>query len=83
MNPVALTDTAVAASDADSRRQPAEHQGYYVRTNTLGGGLFARYAAVTAKEAVLADALVKCVLLCPEDVAGHALREFGASLIRC
>jgi thiamine biosynthesis lipoprotein len=83
LNPLALSDTAVAVSDADSQRQPAEHQGYYVRSNARSASLFARYAAVTAKEAVLADALVKCVLLCPEDVAGHALREFGAALLRC
>jgi len=83
LNPLALTNTSVAVSDADSQRQPAEHQGYYVRTNMRSSSLFTRYAAVTAQEAVLADALVKCVLLCPEDVAGRALREFGASLLRC
>lgn len=41
----------------------------------------ARHAAVVAPEAVVADALTKCVLLCPEVVASRAARAFGASRV--
>jgi thiamine biosynthesis lipoprotein len=37
------------------------------------------YAAVIASRAVVADALAKCVLLCPPNAAGHVLRAFGAT----
>jgi thiamine biosynthesis lipoprotein len=37
------------------------------------------YAAVIASRAVVADALAKCVLLCPPSAAGRALRAFGAT----
>jgi thiamine biosynthesis lipoprotein len=40
-----------------------------------------RYAAVIAQEAVIADALTKCVLLCPSDLAARALREFAAQSV--
>lgn len=36
------------------------------------------YAAVIASTATVADALAKCVLLCPPPVAARALRAFGA-----
>lgn len=41
--------------------------------------LVRRFAAVIANEAVIADALAKCVLLCPKDTAELALRAFGAT----
>lgn len=37
------------------------------------------YAVVVAKTAVVADALAKCVLLCPSPVATRVLQEFGAT----
>ena len=37
------------------------------------------YAAVIASRAVVADALAKCVLLCPPPAAGRALHAFGAT----
>jgi FAD:protein FMN transferase len=75
-----LSDAALAVSDADSQRHPAEHQGYYVRglAALRGKPPLLRYAAVVAKEAVVADALTKCVLLCPRPIAGHVLQAFGA-----
>jgi thiamine biosynthesis lipoprotein len=75
---VPLTDAALAVSDADSSNTPAEHQGYYVR-GVARSPLLVRYAAVTAKQAVIADALAKCVLLCPPEVAERALRAFDAT----
>ena len=93
LTPVELSDAALAVSDADSQRHPAEHQGYYIRgrvgvdhwdrANMGRQGLQApppsRYAAVIAKEAVVADALTKCVLLCPGRTAGDVLKAFGAT----
>jgi len=83
---IALTDAALAVSDAGSRQRPPEHQGYYVRgldTSAPTGWtpaavLHVSYAAVIAKTAVAADALVKCVLLCPPPVAARTLRALGA-----
>jgi FAD:protein FMN transferase len=78
---VQLSDAALAVSDADSRRRPVQHQGYYshnARTKQSGDPLVKRYAAVVARQAVIADALVKCVMLCPEGVAARALGEFEA-----
>jgi thiamine biosynthesis lipoprotein len=79
---IELSDAALAVSDADSKRRPAEHQGYYIRSRAVGeshGAPLQRYAAVVAKEAVVADALTKCVLLCPSPTAGRALKAFGAT----
>jgi thiamine biosynthesis lipoprotein len=73
---IELTDTALAVSDSNSRQRPAEHQGYY------GSASLAKdYAAVIANEAVIADALAKCVLLCPKPVADRALRTFDATQV--
>jgi thiamine biosynthesis lipoprotein len=73
---IELADAAVAVSDPDSQRRPAEHQGYYIRSRREPPPR--RYAAVVAKEAVVADALTKCVLLCPQPTAGEVLQAFGA-----
>jgi thiamine biosynthesis lipoprotein len=84
---IELSDAALAVSDADSQRHPAEHQGYYVRgcagdsSHEYMGSAdppLPRYAAVIAKEAVVADALTKCVLLCPKPTAGQVLKAFDA-----
>jgi thiamine biosynthesis lipoprotein len=82
---IELTDAALAVSDANSQQRPAEHQGYYVRNVGDLGDHGDRshadgYAAVIASTAVVADALAKCVLLCPRPVADRALRAFGATL---
>jgi thiamine biosynthesis lipoprotein len=73
-----LDDSALAVSDADSNQRPAEHQGYYIRGSTEANCPAVRYAAVVAKEAVIADALAKCVLLCSASAAENALRTFEA-----
>jgi thiamine biosynthesis lipoprotein len=82
---IELSDAALAVSDADSQRHPAEHQGYYIRScgsdaadARHGDPPLPRYAAVIAKEAVVADALTKCVLLCPSPTAGQVLKAFDA-----
>jgi thiamine biosynthesis lipoprotein len=71
---IELTDAALAVSDANSQQRPPEHQGYYGAR-----ALVASYAAIIANTAVIADALAKCVLLCPQPVADRALRAFGAT----
>ncbi len=85
-----LDEAALAVSDADSQRRPPEHRGYYCRcvaaqpnrgSDRMDGGhpLVTRYAAVTAREASVADALAKCVMLCPKEISDRALRAFGAT----
>jgi hypothetical protein len=129
---IELADAALAVSDADSQRRPAEHQGYYIRgrppdnnqEHKNDGGIAPlcnipgarrgeppphpcagapgadpspahkadairvstpskRYAAVIAKEAVVADALTKCVMLCPNPTAGRVLQAYGATQPIC
>jgi thiamine biosynthesis lipoprotein len=86
-HPMDLKNAALAVSDLDATDRPEEHQGYYKRVSgiaTDGVGDVGRtapttenrYAAVVAQEAVIADALTKCVLLCPRDLAARVLREF-------
>jgi FAD:protein FMN transferase len=53
----------------------AAHRGQ----DTAAPALVASYAAVIANTAVIADALAKCVLLCPKPLADRALRAFGAT----
>ena len=76
---IELSDAALAVSDADSQRLPTEHQGYYIRGQARGNPPLLRYAAVVAKEAVVADALTKCVMLCPNPKAAQVLQSFGAT----
>ena len=80
---LSLNDTALAVSDSDARQRPPEHQGYYNRTAGTTGvdAPLNRFAAVAAPEASIADALVKCVMLCPQADADAALNAFGARRI--
>jgi FAD:protein FMN transferase len=60
----------VSTADASAVTAPsAQTAAEYVTT----------YAAVIASRAVVADALAKCVLLCPPPAAGRALHAFGAT----
>lgn len=74
---LALKNRALAVSDMDAIDRPGEHQGYY---NRKGETAARRYAAVIAKDAATADALTKCVLLCPQEHAARALRELEAEI---
>jgi thiamine biosynthesis lipoprotein len=81
---VEIENAALAVSDRDACRRPGEHQGYYVRQ---GEGILRqphagrRYAAVLAPDAACADALTKCVLLCPEALISKALRSLGGRMV--
>ena len=77
---VELAEAALAVSDADAAQRPVEHRGYYIGSST-DPQLVCRYAAVLAPEAAIADALTKCVLLCPPETTARALRELRARQI--
>jgi thiamine biosynthesis lipoprotein len=74
--PLELADVALAVSDLCVQGRPSEHQGYYVRGSGAAAGK--RHAAVIAADAATADALTKCVLLCPPAVAAQVLFALGA-----
>ncbi|HET9390808.1 MAG TPA: FAD:protein FMN transferase [Steroidobacteraceae bacterium] len=73
-----LFGASLAVSDADSLHRPTEHRGYYNRHRPQDR-LVRRYAAVLAPTAVLADALAKCLMLCPEATASDLLSAYAAS----
>jgi thiamine biosynthesis lipoprotein ApbE len=73
--PLVLQNAALAVSDLDESRRPPGHRGYYVRTGAAGTSR--RYAAVQAPDAMTADALTKCVLLCSEASARRTVAELG------
>jgi thiamine biosynthesis lipoprotein len=75
-HPLQLQNAALAVSDLDATDRPIEHQGYY---NHTGREPLRRFAAVVAKQAAIADALTKCVLLCNPELVTRVLREFGAT----
>ncbi len=73
---MALKEAALAVSDRDATRAPRGHRGYYLRGGLNAGAR--RYAAVRAPDAMTADALTKCVLLCPPALSAELLRQLGA-----
>ena len=79
-HPRELENAALAVSDLDATERPEEHQGYYscVDVGRVSPSFTQRYAAVVAQEATIADALTKCVLLCPNDLTARILLEFEA-----
>jgi thiamine biosynthesis lipoprotein len=87
-HPMELENAALAVSDLDATERPEEHQGYYSRVSLgrvsldrAGPSVAPRYAAVMAQEAAIADALTKCVLLCPNDITARVLLEFEAQSV--
>jgi len=76
LEPLELSQAALAVSDRDARHVPPGHRGYYVRGRAVAQT--ERYAAVSAPAAMCADALTKCVLLCPAELSAALLRQFGA-----
>lgn len=83
--PRVLENAALAVSDLDEPRRPPEHRGYYVRRGERirrepgrdTAGAPPRHAAIIAPDAMSADALTKCVLLCSERSARRALAALG------
>lgn len=74
--PLLLENSALAVSDLDALHRPPGHRGYYVRSGDAS--VARRYAAVLAVQAMYADALTKCALLCPQERAMRIFREFAA-----
>ena len=76
-----LQNSALAVSDLDADNRPSEHQGYYIRgrDNNLATP---RYAAVIASTTAMADALTKCVLLCPAELGVRVLHELGGRVVK-
>ena len=77
--PCELHEAALAVSDLDAAHRPAEHRGYYVREAVAGGTR--RYAAVRAAQAMVADALTKCVVLCAPPLAQAVVQELSAEIL--
>jgi thiamine biosynthesis lipoprotein len=77
--PLVVQNAALAVSDLDETRRPPGHRGYYVRTDAARASR--RYAAVLARDAMIADALTKCVLLCSEERASRTVAEWGARIV--
>jgi FAD:protein FMN transferase len=74
--PTALENAALAVSDRTARHPPQGHRGYYRRDGGRTDG--ERYAAVRAPACMHADALTKCVLLCPPALAATLLSAHHA-----
>ena len=77
LTPLALRDAALAVSELDAPARPSEHCGYYCRGTRRAP--HCTYAAVGASQAVVADALTKCVLLGAADP--ELLASFGARIV--
>ena len=74
-----LARGAIAASDRDGDAAPEGHRGYYRRD---GRGCAARrFAAVHAPDAMTADALTKCVLLCEPTRAREIVAALGGRIL--
>jgi thiamine biosynthesis lipoprotein len=79
--PLELKEGAIAVSDCDARRPPCGHRGYYVRSGHADTRC--RYAAVHAPQAMIADALTKCMLLCPATLSQALLEQHGSRCVFC
>ena len=80
---IEISNSALAVSGPRTAASPSEHRGFYRRStgdapDTAANGHF---VAVTAAEAVVADALTKCVMLCSHTLADEVLARHGARRI--
>jgi FAD:protein FMN transferase len=77
--PVMLEEAALAVSERAAARRPSGHRGYYRRAGADPGHEIR--AAVRAPCAMVADALTKCVLLCPPRQSRALLVRFRAERV--
>jgi FAD:protein FMN transferase len=77
--PCELHEAALAVSDLDAANRPGEHRGYYLRAASPAAAR--RYAAVRAPEAMVADALTKCVVLCAPPLAQVLVQRLSAEIL--
>ena len=76
---IELENSALASSGPRSARSPSEHAGYY--DGATREAVNGRWTAVLAPEAVVADALCKCVMLSPPPIAARLLATHTARLV--
>jgi FAD:protein FMN transferase len=77
---IEISDCALAVSSARSARSPSEHVGYYLGTS--GKPVAGQWTAIVAREAVVADALSKCVMLASSSASSRLLHAHGARVVR-
>jgi FAD:protein FMN transferase len=77
--PCELHNAALAVSDVDTANPPPGHRGYY--RHDCAARPVRRYAAVRAAEAMVADALTKCALLCAPELAHEVAQELHAQIL--
>lgn len=77
---IEISNAALAVSGPRTAASPSEHRGYYLYTKgrSTGTAIGGHFVAVTAAEAVIADALTKCVMLGSREIADEALARYGA-----
>jgi thiamine biosynthesis lipoprotein len=76
--PIKLLGAALAVSEPRSDAAPSEHRGYY--EGISGRPVVGRPVAVIATNAMIADALCKCALLCAPPLLGELLATHEARL---
>src|ERR1043165_5730834 len=76
---VEVSEAALAVSGPRSENSPSGHLGFY--SPRTGLDVPARFVAVRAPSAGVADALTKCALVCPPDELRVLLGKFGAELL--
>jgi FAD:protein FMN transferase len=74
-----LVDSALAASAPRSAASPSGHLGFYL--GTTGAPIKGRQVVVVAPQAMVADALCKCVLACAPAMLGALLKQHSARLL--
>jgi thiamine biosynthesis lipoprotein len=77
---VDLVNAALAASGPRTSASPSEHLGHYL--GTTGVTVEGQHVAVVAPQAMVADALCKCALLCASSVFIELLGQYSAQLIQ-
>jgi FAD:protein FMN transferase len=74
---ITLRDTALAVSEVTGPNHPVEHQGYYFRNTNHAPAH--QQVAVLAEQAIIADALTKCVMFCSDAVIEAMLSSLNAT----
>lgn len=73
---ITVHNTALAVSDVGAPDRPAEHQGYYRRNSTQAPAH--KRVAVLAEQAMIADALTKCVMFCTDKTLDEIFSSLNA-----
>jgi FAD:protein FMN transferase len=76
---VELVDAALAVSAARNSTSPTGHIGYYL--GTIGATVEGRQVAIAAPQAMVADALCKCAIVCAPAMLSGLLQRYAARLL--